>query len=114
MPTTRKPQIVERLKQELVIARGELAEYEQEAANPPEADLGGGTSGYEAWQAAVVLKEHLAHEVQEIETALARAEAGLYGICERCGAQIPEERMEALPFTTHCVACASALAAKRH
>jgi DnaK suppressor protein len=43
--------------------------------------------------------------VTDAEAALARAEAGDYGRCASCGAEIPAERLEALPDTDTCVAC---------
>jgi DnaK suppressor protein len=39
--------------------------------------------------------------------ALERIEAGTYGICESCGAAIPIERLEVLPYSTLCVECAA-------
>ena len=44
--------------------------------------------------------------VTRVETAIARAEAGSYGRCQRCGSMIPEERLAAIPDTLTCVACA--------
>jgi DnaK suppressor protein len=40
-----------------------------------------------------------------IDTALARIEAGTYGTCVNCGAQIPPERLEAMPWATLCIDC---------
>jgi DnaK suppressor protein len=40
-----------------------------------------------------------------IDAALARIEAGTYGKCVNCGAQIPEERLEAMPWATLCIDC---------
>jgi DnaK suppressor protein len=45
--------------------------------------------------------------LEDVEAALARLDEGTYGICARCGAVIPEERLEARPWTTLCVSCAS-------
>jgi RNA polymerase-binding protein DksA len=45
-------------------------------------------------------------ELLNIEAALKRLEAGTYGHCTACGEGIPPKRLEALPFTTHCVSCA--------
>jgi DnaK suppressor protein len=42
---------------------------------------------------------------KQIERALARVEAGTYGLCETCGEQIPVERLEAFPAVTECVGC---------
>ena len=104
---TTTEEIIERLKKELEEAREELDEVTGEATKPPDAALGGGTSGYSTWQTAVVLKQHVEKKIEELEEALERAEQGLYGKCESCGDDIPPERLEALPFTTLCVKCAS-------
>jgi DnaK suppressor protein len=40
-----------------------------------------------------------------IDAALARIEAGTYGICVNCGAQIAPERLEAMPWATLCIDC---------
>lgn len=42
----------------------------------------------------------------EITAALQRIDAGTFGMCEACGQSIPEARLDALPYTRHCVACA--------
>lgn len=42
-----------------------------------------------------------------IEAALERIEDGTYGLCEECGAKIPKKRLDALPYATLCVRCAS-------
>ena len=36
--------------------------------------------------------------VEEIDAALARIEAGTYGICTASGKPIPKERLEAIPW----------------
>jgi DnaK suppressor protein len=40
-----------------------------------------------------------------IDAALARIDAGTYGICVNCGAQIAPERLEAMPWATLCIDC---------
>lgn len=45
-------------------------------------------------------------QLGEIDAALARLDAGTYGQCEGCGAQIEDGRLEARPATTWCIACA--------
>ena len=40
---------------------------------------------------------------QQIDAALARIEAGTYGICERGDKPIAEERLEARPWATLCI-----------
>ena len=46
-------------------------------------------------------------EIQEIRDALSRIDSGAYGLCTSCGEAIPEKRLEALPTTGTCIACAS-------
>lgn len=41
-------------------------------------------------------------ELERIEAALERMERGTYGICAVCGEEIPQERLEALPYTAYC------------
>src|SRR5215467_610417 len=48
----------------------------------------------------------------EVQQALARIENGTYGICSNCGQQIPEKRLEAIPWASLCVTCDSDLGAQ--
>jgi DnaK suppressor protein len=45
--------------------------------------------------------------VDEVDRALAKMDAGTYGVCERCGRPIPRARLKALPYASLCVACKS-------
>ncbi|HOK23701.1 MAG TPA: TraR/DksA C4-type zinc finger protein [Candidatus Hydrothermia bacterium] len=45
------------------------------------------------------------HTLREIEEALVRINSGKYGICEKCGKFIEEERLELIPWTRYCSAC---------
>jgi len=45
-------------------------------------------------------------ELKAISSALDRIDSGTYGRCVLCGADIGEQRLEALPFTPYCVECA--------
>jgi RNA polymerase-binding transcription factor DksA len=45
-------------------------------------------------------------EIEQIKAALARMEAGEYGVCVRCGAEISEARLDLLPATPFCKTCA--------
>ena len=51
------------------------------------------------------LEESDGRLLQAIEDALARIEAGTYGTCVNCGAQIAPERLEAMPWATLCIDC---------
>ena len=54
------------------------------------------------------LVTELRSSLREIEHALEKIEAGTYGVCERCGQPISAARLEAMPATPMCIACASA------
>ena len=41
-----------------------------------------------------------------VEEALRRIEAGTYGRCTSCGADIGRQRLDALPYTPLCIRCA--------
>ena len=45
--------------------------------------------------------------IADIERALGRMDDGTYGTCARCQRPIPFERLEAIPQSRHCVACAA-------
>jgi DnaK suppressor protein len=44
----------------------------------------------------------------DVVRALEKLDDGTYGLCDRCGALIPEERLEARPWSVLCVRCARA------
>lgn len=46
-------------------------------------------------------------KLESIDEAISRVEDGSYGLCEDCGAEIAEGRLQALPFTRLCVTCQS-------
>ena len=46
-------------------------------------------------------------ELRAIWAALGRIGAGQYGICQRRAAEIPAARLDALPYTPFCKACAT-------
>ena len=50
--------------------------------------------------------EQLQKHKSAIDAALSRIEDGTYGKCERCGEDIPFERLEARPTSTLCMSCA--------
>lgn len=54
------------------------------------------------------LEDEARLRLHAVEDALARVENGNYGVCDRCGREIPLERLEAMPSTTMCVQCKTA------
>lgn len=45
-------------------------------------------------------------ETNQIRAALRRIEDGTYGVCVKCGDQIPRARLDAVPHTPTCIKCA--------
>ncbi len=43
--------------------------------------------------------------IAKVEEALARLDAGRYGLCESCGGRISPARLKARPVTTLCIDC---------
>jgi DnaK suppressor protein len=45
------------------------------------------------------------HQLDEIDAAQARLEAGCFGVCERCRGPVPTRRLRAIPTTRYCGPC---------
>lgn len=43
--------------------------------------------------------------LKKIDKAIARIEAGTFGVCETCGEEIASKRLDARPVTTLCIRC---------
>jgi len=56
-------------------------------------------------QRDLALREHTRTAVAAVEGALARLDAGSYGVCTACGRAITPERLEALPTAALCIEC---------
>lgn len=102
------------LEQERVRLIGHVADFDAEADvnywresgfDDDPADAGSASFERETAQS---LSLHARGLLGEIEDALRRIDAGVFGRCERCGADIALERLEALPHAGLCLEC------KRH
>src|SRR5579864_1112061 len=52
-----------------------------------------------------ILSDRERVKIKQIDDALLRLEDGSYGVCESCGLEVAEERLEAMPFTRLCRDC---------
>ncbi|MFZ0886996.1 MAG: TraR/DksA family transcriptional regulator [Candidatus Binataceae bacterium] len=52
-----------------------------------------------------ILSDRGSAKIKQIDDALERLDEGSYGVCDSCGLEIGEERMEAMPFTRLCRDC---------
>ena len=67
--------------------------------------VGDGTSEAVERMSTTAAARSIARSLADVERALAKIEAGTYGLCDRCGATIPFPRLTARPATARCVEC---------
>ena len=56
-------------------------------------------------QRDLALRERNELQLAAVEAALKRLDGGTYGTCVECGDPIATERLEALPWASHCIGC---------
>lgn len=101
----RRAEVDERLAS-LAADEGSILRDRSDATADDEHDPEGSTLSGE-WIRIDALRRAALAERADLETALERMEAGGYGVCARCGRDIPPARLVARPMATLCVACAA-------
>jgi DnaK suppressor protein len=98
--------------------RGDVSQMADAALNQRRSDANGdlssmpihmadmGTDNFEQ-EFTLSLMESEGEALEQIESALERIEEGTYGQCEECGGRIPKKRLDAIPYASMCVKCAS-------
>lgn len=71
-----------------------------------EHDPEGSTIAFERAAVASMLRD-ARQELRELDEARARIDAGTYGMCEKCGREIADARLDALPAARRCIECNS-------
>ena len=56
----------------------------------------------------MTLDENVRTALTDVRKALARLDAGSYGVCERCDQPISDSRLEAMPTANLCITCKAA------
>ena len=100
------------LSDRLASLDGELADLTAVPRDPMSAvsfgkRVGDGTTEAVDRLTKVGTAEQLSAMRTDVVRALEKLDEGTYGLCDRCGARIPEERLEARPWSVLCVRCAS-------
>lgn len=72
--------------------------------NNPTADVNDVADSIEAFEENSAIEVELEARLLEVDSALARIEAGTYGICRVCGSEIETARLEANPAAPTCIA----------
>jgi RNA polymerase-binding transcription factor DksA len=83
-----------------------VVEASRDSNADDEHDPEGQTIAFERSQAVALVEQAQRHLV-EVEAALARLDAGRYGVCESCARDIPAERLAVRPTARTCVGCTS-------
>ncbi|MFI6510761.1 TraR/DksA family transcriptional regulator [Streptosporangium sp. NPDC050855] len=94
---------VRELTEEIAKSETEIASSDvTDGAGDDQADAGARTYEREREIALTLNSRDL---VAQNERAIARIDAGTYGVCESCHQPIGKERLQAFPRATLCVAC---------
>lgn len=83
--------------------------HDREGSNDDDEHDPEGVTLSSEWSRLTGLAEGAASELRQVDDAIARMDAGTYGVCANCGKPIPSARLEVRPFAVHCVACAEKL-----
>ena len=83
-----------------------IAEAASAGGTDDEHDPEGATLAFERQHAAALLGQ-ARDQVTAVDAALARLEAGCYGLCARCGRPIGPDRLAARPAALLCIRCAA-------
>lgn len=90
---------------DLVDAHSEVVAASLDSNADDEHDPEGATIAFERSQIGALVQQ-ARHHLAEVDHALARVEAGSYGVCETCGGAIGEPRLDARPVARTCIGCA--------
>ena len=71
-----------------------------------EHDPEGATIAFERSQLAALVQQAQDH-LAEIDAAIDRLDAGIYGVCENCGQPISTGRLDVRPVARMCIGCES-------
>jgi len=75
----------------------ELADYDQHPADT-------GSETYER-EKDLAIRDSWREIIGRIDEAMGKIDRGTYGQCDRCGRDIPKERLDAIPYAIYCVEC---------
>src|SRR5919202_3148737 len=98
--------LLEKLRQHTELARGNQSDaLEIAAADDGVKDVADQSVKDVNQEIEYRLSERESQVIADIDQALLRIEEGTYGLCARCGKEIPERRLEALPTARYDAEC---------
>lgn len=106
-------QLIEKLKKQMLEQKATIVESLSQQSEDFKRILEEQSSGDEIDMASDAidramlesLNQQDANRLSLIEGALERIQTGKYGLCIRCGKEIPAARLEALPYALMCINC---------
>jgi DnaK suppressor protein len=106
------PSQLEKMRSVLLNRRGRLLDNSRSKLGEVE-ESGTDAGGDSADRAAASLDRDIlvdsaareTKEIRDIEAALAKIDAGTYGICDECATTIPMPRLEYMPNAQFCISC---------
>ncbi len=96
----------ERLERDLQETQARIAQLRERLEAKGDYGPGRGDPAIFQWELNLAMLQQAEEQARQVREALGRLEAGTYGICQKCGQPIDEERLELLPLTTYCIRCA--------
>ncbi|MBI2217096.1 MAG: TraR/DksA family transcriptional regulator [Candidatus Rokubacteria bacterium] len=99
-----KKQLLDKQRQ-LVDEVGRTALYGKDAEDDSIKDLGDQANTAYTREFFFELGNGDRRILRYVVSALKKIDEGAFGSCERCGEDIPEKRLEALPFARYCIDC---------
>jgi RNA polymerase-binding transcription factor DksA len=105
MPATRAAQVRDQLEAERDDLRRRVSELTKDGSAAQDFDENFADSAQVAAEQGenLILAATLGDQLEEVEGALARIDAGTYGMCTVCGDEIAAARLEAMPATPFCI-----------
>lgn len=94
-------------KQELLVRAAKVRADITRSSGPLEKDFAEQVVQMENDAVLAGIGEAAAAEIAQINRALSRLDQGNYGRCSRCGEEIDQRRLQALPYSDRCIRCAA-------
>jgi RNA polymerase-binding transcription factor DksA len=94
------------LQNKLAQLQQRLHKVEQDLRQTPEPDSEERAVSRENDEVLERLEESDREEIRQLQEAIARIDAGTYGLCTLCEERIAPARLAALPYASTCLTCA--------
>jgi DnaK suppressor protein len=92
-------------KRDTMVHQGSRKAYWENMGNTRHGDFVDQASDDNEVHVNIRLRQTDAKLLRAIEAAISRIDSGSYGICTQCEAEISAARLQAVPWTSVCVAC---------